>query len=189
MTTQSAALLELSPGAQIVAFDSSTREKTYRVELSTGVHFQINEKLFHVLDCLRTPMPLSSLAAEFQQRTGQSVALDQLQSLSAHLIEQGIVTPAGLGEHVTVKANPPAQPASAYLGLHYRRDLFAAETLAPLARAFDHCHGERNVASRRAGDDPVVRDDGYPREERFIACRDAHRQQCRINSTIRALCR
>ena len=135
MTIQSTALLELYPGIQIVEFDSSTRGKTYRVELSTGVHFQVNEKLYHLLECLRTPMTLTDLAVEFQRRTGQPVALDQLQQLGEQLTEQGIITHAMPGQHPTITPPKPAQAAGALLSLHYRRDLFAAETLAPLARA------------------------------------------------------
>jgi putative peptide zinc metalloprotease protein len=135
MTIQPTALLELYPGVQIVAFDNSTREKTYRVELSTGVHFQINEKLYHILDSLRMPMTLVNLAAAFQQRTGQPVTLDQLEQLSEQLTEQGIITQAMPGERPTLQPTKPPQKTGAYLGLHYRRDLFSAETLAPLARA------------------------------------------------------
>jgi hypothetical protein len=50
MTTTTTAQIELFPGTQIFEFDSSTRSKTYRVELSDGRHFQINEKLYHLLN-------------------------------------------------------------------------------------------------------------------------------------------
>ncbi len=136
MTIQSDTCLELYPDAQIMEFDSSTRDKTYRVELSTGVHFQVTEKLYHLLDCLHTPLALSDLATVFQQRTGQTVDMAQLQALSEQLIGQGLIR-----ETVTQSQPLPSAPAKpskqtdAYLGLHYRRDLFAAATLAPLARA------------------------------------------------------
>ncbi len=136
MTIQLTTLIELSPNAQIVEFDSSTRDKTYRVELSTGVHYQINEKLYHLLDCLRTPMSLTNLATAFQQRTGQIVTLEQLQPLGNQLAEQGVILEtATRGQLLPSKPGKPNHQTSAYLGLHYRRDLFAAKTLAPLARA------------------------------------------------------
>jgi putative peptide zinc metalloprotease protein len=128
--------IELWPGVQISEFDSSTRDKTYRVERNDGRHFQINEKLYHLLDCLRTPLSLAALGSEYQQRTGQAVATEQLQQIGAQLVEQGIVIESG-------QTPPPvkttAQEPSAYLGLHYRRDLFAAETLAPFARMLQSC--------------------------------------------------
>lgn len=134
MTSQPT-LFELSPGTQIVEFDSSTRSKTYRVELSTGVHFQVNDKVYHLLSSLHSPMTLAALAGEFQQRTGQSVALDQLQQLSERFVTQGIIVEcAADGQRLTNKPAQPATQPDAFLGLHYRRDLFAAETLAPLAR-------------------------------------------------------
>jgi hypothetical protein len=127
--------IELCPGVQISEFDSSTRDKTYRVERNDGRHFQINEKLYHLLDCLRTPLSLAALGSEFQRRTGQTVATEQLQQIGAQLAEQGIVIESGQTPLVKTTAQEP----SAYLGLHYRRDLFAAETLAPFARMLQIC--------------------------------------------------
>lgn len=136
------AQLELNPGAQIFAFDSSTREKSYRVELVDGRHFQINEKLHHLLDALRTPMTLAALAAEFQRRTGQTVAADQLQQLGAQLVEQGVVVEAGKALVIPAADQVPA----AYLGLHYRRDLLSPALLAPMARLLQGCF-HRGVAA------------------------------------------
>jgi putative peptide zinc metalloprotease protein len=131
LTTQ----LELNAGAQIVAFDSSTQGKTYRVELTDGRHFQVNEKLYHLLDALRTAMTLPDLAAAVQQRTGQTVAIDQLQQLSTQLLEQGVVTESGK----TPVATPTDNGSTSYLGLHYRKDLLSPQTLAPLARLLQVC--------------------------------------------------
>lgn len=130
MTTNTTAQFELYPGTQIFEFDSSTRDKTYRVEINTGKHFQVNEKLYYLLDCLRVPMSLPKLAAEFQRRTGQTVPPDQLQQLSDRLTAQGIIVQAG---QATQSSRPEPQ-ASSYLGLHYRRDLISAAAIAPLAR-------------------------------------------------------
>lgn len=143
LTTQ----LELTSGVQIVEFDSSTRGKNYRVELRDGRHFQINEKLHHLLDELRTPLTVPALAAAFQQRTGQSVALEQLQQLSAQLVEQGMVIEAGT-EATTETSTPAttAQNATAYLGLHYHRDLLSPAMLAPFARLLQVCF-HRGVAA------------------------------------------
>lgn len=136
MAIQPETYIELDPGAQMMEFDSSTRDKTYRVELSTGVHFQVNEKLYHLLACLQSPLALANLATAFQQRTGQTVALDQLYPLAEQLIEQGLIRQAATGEQALPNQQPkPDKQTGAYLGLHYRRDLFAAATLAPLARA------------------------------------------------------
>lgn len=131
MTTQAMSQIELYPGAQLFEFDSSTREKSYRVELSAGKHFQINEKLYHLLDCLRAPMSLADLATEFQQRTGQTVPADQLQQLSDRLATQGIIVKTG--QAVLPHSQPEGQ-TGAYLGLHYRRDLLSAAAIAPLSR-------------------------------------------------------
>lgn len=136
MSSQLTALYELSPGLQIGEFDSSNAAKTYRVELSTGVHFQVNDKVYQLLSSLDSPLTLVGLAAEFQQRTGQSVALDQLQQLCDRFVGQGLLvecTPDGR-QRTSQPAEPPA-PNGALLGLHYRRDLFAAKTLAPIANA------------------------------------------------------
>jgi putative peptide zinc metalloprotease protein len=122
---------ELQTGTQIVAFDSSTRDKSYRVELTDGRHFQVNEKLYHILDALRQPLTLPALATEFQQRTGQTIAHDQLAQLATQLMEQGVVIEAG---KVSVEGTKAAETPSAYLGLHYRRDLLSPAVLAPLAR-------------------------------------------------------
>ncbi|MCX6043499.1 MAG: hypothetical protein NT075_00185, partial [Chloroflexi bacterium] len=136
MTIQLDTCIELSPDAQIMEFDSSTRDKTYRVELSTGLHFQVNEKLYHLLDCLHAPLSLTNLATAFQQRTGQTVGLEQLQELAAQLSEQGLIRQTGAqGELSPSQPVKPDKQTNAYLGLHYRRDLFAAATLAPIARA------------------------------------------------------
>lgn len=128
--------LELKAGAQIVAFDSSSQGKSYRVELPDGRHFQVNEKLYHLLAALHTAMTLPDLAAAFHQRTGQTVALDQLQQLSAQLVEQGVVTESGKAPIApTTAENVP----TSYLGLHYRKDLLSPQTLAPMARLLQIC--------------------------------------------------
>lgn len=131
MTSPATLQIELYPGAQLFEFDSSTCEKSYRVELSAGKHFQINEKLYQLLDCLRAPMSLADLATEFQRRTGQTVPTDQLQQLSDRLATQGIVVQTG---QAAPQNSQPAEQTGAYLGLHYRRDLLSAAALAPLAR-------------------------------------------------------
>lgn len=139
LTTQ----LELKAGAQIVEFDSSTQGKSYRVELSDGRHFQVNEKLYHLLDALRHAMSLSDLAANFHQRTGQTVALDQLQQLGTQLVEQGVVIESGKAP--VVQSQTQSAPTS-YLGLHYHKDLLSPQVLAPLARLLQVCFN-RSVAA------------------------------------------
>lgn len=139
LTTQ----LELKAGAQIVEFDSSTQGKSYRVELSDGRHFQVNEKLYHLLDALRHAMSLSDLAANFHQRTGQTVALDQLQQLGTQLVEQGVVIESGKAP--VVQSQTKSAPTS-YLGLHYHKDLLSPQVLAPLARLLQVCFN-RSVAA------------------------------------------
>ena len=100
LTTQ----LELQAGAQIVAFDSSTQGKTYRVELTDGRHFQVNEKLYHLLDALRTAMTLPDLAAAIHQRTGQTVApgtiLGTIQETAA--VEHRILVPPDVRDRKSV---------------------------------------------------------------------------------------
>lgn len=138
LTTQ----LELKAGAQIVAFDSSTQGKNYRVELTDGRHFQVNEKLYHLLDTLRTAMTLPELSVAFHQRTGQTVAPDGLQQLVAQLVEQGVVIESGK----TPAATPVETAPSSYLGLHYRKDLLSPQTLAPMARLFQVCFSKGAAA-------------------------------------------
>ena len=139
LTTQ----LELKAGAQIVEFDSSTQGKSYRVELPDGRHFQANENLYHLLDALRSAMTLPDLAATFQQRTGQTVALDQLQQLGAQLLEQGVVSESG--KALAAPAETKSAPTS-YLGLHYHKDLLSPQVLAPMARLLQVCFN-RSVAA------------------------------------------
>jgi putative peptide zinc metalloprotease protein len=132
MSISIAAPLALYPGTQIFEFDSSTRSKTYRVELSDGRHFQINEKLYHLLECLRVPRSLVELGLAYQQRTGQSVAIEQLEQVSTQLTTQGLLIMAG---QPPVPPNPsPALPKS-LVALHYHRELFSAATLAPFTKA------------------------------------------------------
>ncbi|MCB0091388.1 MAG: hypothetical protein KDE54_26030, partial [Caldilineaceae bacterium] len=123
--------LQLQPGLEIVAFDSSSQEKQYRVESPDGRHFQINERFYHLLDLLHTPTAMTELAVSFQQRTGQQIPLEQLSALCTQLIEKGIVIIEG-------QSNQPASPSTpkAYVGMHFRRTLLSAERLAPLAGIF-----------------------------------------------------
>ena len=101
------------------------------METADGRHFQINEKLYELLECLRVPASIVLLADRFQQRTGQAVAIDELQQLSAHLEEQGVILRTG----AALKPHAPADPhANSFMALHYRRDLVPAQVLAPLAR-------------------------------------------------------
>lgn len=138
LTTQ----FELKPGAQIVEFDSSSHEKSYRVELADGRHFQINTKLHTLLNALRTPLTLPALAADFQQRSGQSIALEQLQQLNSQLLAQGVVVETG---STVVDTADSAQKPTDYLGLQYRRDLLSPAVLAPLAKLLQVCFN-RSIA-------------------------------------------
>ena len=143
LTTQ----FQLQAGAQIVEFDSSMQGKSYRVELTDGRHFQVNEKLYYILDTLRTAMTLPALAETFAQRTGQTVMLAQLQQLGAQLVEQGVVTEAGMATIAPEKA--VATPVS-YMGLHYRWDILSPATLAPMVRLLQICF-HRGVAAILVG--------------------------------------
>lgn len=144
MSLSLATPFQLQAGAQLVEFDSSTQGKSYRVELTDGRHFQVNEKLYHLLDALRVAMTLPALASAFAQRTGQTVAVEQLQQLGAQLVAQGVVTEAG-----KTPEKATATPAS-YLGLHYRWDLFSPATLAPIVRLLQICF-QRGVAAILVG--------------------------------------
>lgn len=129
MTTSATAQFELRPGTQIVEFDPTTLEKVYRVELTDGRHFQINERLYWLLNCLQAPLTLANLAISFQQCTGQAVSIEQLQMLSTDLEKQGVLVQPGQASPET-RTND--KQTGLYLGLHYRRDLFPPETLAPI---------------------------------------------------------
>ena len=133
MLATTTAQIELFPGTQITEFDSSTTEKSYRVELTDGRHFQINETLYQLLNCLHMPMSLTQLAAEFQQRTGEAVSAEQLDELSTQLEEQGVIIEAGKAQE---KPATKDEQSSSFLGLHWRRDLVSAEVLAPIVRHF-----------------------------------------------------
>ena len=131
MSISLATQIELYPGTEIVAFDSSGRARTFRVETADGRHFQINEKLYALLECLRVPTSLALLADCFQARTGESVAISELQQLSTRLEEQGVILRSG----DTPKPHAPANPqANSFLALHFHRDIVTAQALAPFAR-------------------------------------------------------
>jgi putative peptide zinc metalloprotease protein len=114
-----------------VTFDSSSQEKRFRVELPDGRHFQINERLSMLLALLHTPATMDELAENFQQQSGQQIALDQLATLCTQLVEQGLVTIAGQPAQPTKPVTPKA-----YLGMHFRRTILSTERLAPMARLF-----------------------------------------------------
>lgn len=123
--------IELCPGTQIVEFDSSSRMRTYRVETADGRHFQINEKLHALLECLRMPASLDLLADRFQERTGEAVALADLQQLSTRLEDQGVILRRGETPKLRAAGSPQAD---SFLALHYKRDLVSAQALAPFTR-------------------------------------------------------
>lgn len=120
--------VQLLPGTRLLEFDTSTKEKTYRLELSAGQQFQINEKLYHLLRCLRLPLTLPELAAAFQQQTGLLIELHELQPLVTRLTGQGVLVTTDTPVAVTT---PTAHPADPYLSLQFKRDLFSEMTLAP----------------------------------------------------------
>ena len=135
MSISLATEIELYPGTEIVEFDGSGRARTFRVETADGRHFQINEKLYALLDCLRVPASLTLLAHRFQERTGEAVALADLQQLSTRLEAQGVILRSGETPQPHTAANPQANPqATSFLALHYHRDIVSAQALAPFAR-------------------------------------------------------
>jgi putative peptide zinc metalloprotease protein len=130
MSISLATQIELYPGTEIVEFDGSGRGMTFRVETADGRHFQINEKLYALLDCLRVPASLALLAERFQARTGEAVALADLQQLSTRLEAQGVILRSGATPQPRTDANPQA---TSFLALHYHRDIVSAQALAPFA--------------------------------------------------------
>lgn len=126
--------LILPAATQIAAFDSSNQAQSFRVELADGRHFQINERLAHLLALLRTPLTVEELATNFHAHTGTQIAGEQLLALCTQLIDQGLISVAGAA------VTAPTQPVTpkAYLGMHFRRTLLSAERLAPLAGLFQH---------------------------------------------------
>jgi putative peptide zinc metalloprotease protein len=131
MSISLATEIELYPGTEIVEFDGSGRARTFRVETADGRHFQINEKLYALLDCLRVPASLALLAERFQARTGEAVALAELQQLSTRLEAQGVILRSGETPQPPTADN---QQATSLLALHYHRDIVSAQVLAPFAR-------------------------------------------------------
>ena len=135
MSISLATQFELYPGTEIVEFDGSGRAQTFRVETADGRHFQINEKLYALLDCLRVPASLALLAERFHERTGEAVALAELQQLSTRLEAQGVILRSGETPQPHTAGNPQANPqATSLLALHYHRDIVSAQALAPFAR-------------------------------------------------------
>jgi putative peptide zinc metalloprotease protein len=138
-TTTAAATPELTPtsqlllpaGVEIGAFDSSSQEQRFRVELPDGRHFQINERLYQLLDLLRSPATLSELAARFHERTAAQIEPAQLATLCTQLLSQGLVSVVGVVQPVMTPVTPKA-----YLGMHFRRTILSTARLAPLARLF-----------------------------------------------------
>lgn len=124
--------LKLTPGTTIVEFDSNSQSKIYRVELADGRHFQVNETLFLLLDQFRRPLALPVLKESFSEWMGNTIKADEVESISKQLLSQGILVEEG------VMQVPPAQRQenASLLALHFRRDLFSAETLAPIVRPF-----------------------------------------------------
>ncbi|MFN8466653.1 MAG: hypothetical protein U0X20_13935 [Caldilineaceae bacterium] len=131
MSISFATEIELYPGTEIVEFDGSGRARTFRVETADGRHFQINEKLYALLDCLRVPASLALLADRFQARTGEAIALADLQQLSTRLEAQGVILRSGETPQPQTAANPQA---NSFLALQYHRDIISAQALAPFAR-------------------------------------------------------
>ena len=123
--------LTLQDNVDIATFDSSTQEKNFRLELPDGRHFQINERLYQLLEILRTPMTMEEAAYAFHQGTGNQIPLDQLSILCEQLVERGVIVIEG-------QPLQPVKPVTpkAYLGMHFRRDLISAKHLAPIARLF-----------------------------------------------------
>ena len=134
MSTTITAKLQLIPGIQLTEFDSSSLEKMYRIEMTDGRHFQINEKLYWLLDHLNVPRTLSELRYAYQHSTGQPLAIDQLIEISEHLQAQGVISP--VGEDLVAVSKEPQDMSTILLGLSCRRPLISAERVAPLARLF-----------------------------------------------------
>lgn len=134
MSTTITSKLQLIPSIQITEFDSSSLEKMYRIEMTDGRHFQINEKLYWLLDHLNVPRTLSELRSAYQHSTGQPLAMDQLTEISEHLQAQGVISP--VGEDLIVVSREPQDMSTILLGLSCRRPLISAERVAPLAKLF-----------------------------------------------------
>ncbi|MEM7134714.1 MAG: hypothetical protein AAF702_51100 [Chloroflexota bacterium] len=126
--------LQLIPGIQLAEFDSSSLSKTYRVEMGDGRHFQINEKLYWLLNCLDIPRTLADLRETYAQNTGQAIEMDQLTEISDHLQSKGIISPVGV--EPVAPSQEPEDMSAILLGLACRRPLLSANAVAPIAKVF-----------------------------------------------------
>lgn len=125
--------LHLIPGIQLSEFDSSSLDKTYRVEMGDGRHFQINDKLYWLLNCLNLPHTLSAIQQKYQLDRGETIELDELGETAAYLQAQGII--CCVGDEPAQVDPEKAEINNSFLSLHYRRDIIPARVVAPLARA------------------------------------------------------
>lgn len=123
--------LVLPSDIEIAAFDSSAEDQRFRIELADGRHFQINERLYNLLDLLHTPTKMADLADRFFQNTSYQISMEQLTTLCTQLLEQNLIKIDGQPTAPTKPVTPKA-----YLGMHFRRTVLRTEWLAPLARLF-----------------------------------------------------
>ena len=131
MTLSFTSTLELHPQVTMAEFNSRPENKNYRVELADGRHFQINERLFRLLDALRTPMSLEKLLSRFGD-SERSIPSAEITAISTELVAQGILIQDG----VVPPATTHRQEDASLLALHYRREILSAKQLAPIVRPF-----------------------------------------------------
>ncbi|MFN8444459.1 MAG: hypothetical protein U0175_26985 [Caldilineaceae bacterium] len=132
MTLSYTSTLELHPQVTMAEFNSRPENKSYRVELTDGRHFQINETLFRLLVVLRTPTSLEKLLSTFCGSGEHSIPSAEITAISTELVAQGILVQDGVVPPNTTKR----QEDASLLALHFRREIFSAERLAPIVRPF-----------------------------------------------------
>jgi len=134
-----AATFQVAPGVSLAALDAGTRACSYLARLPDGRQFQLTEKLYHLLQCLHSPLTVLDLRVALQERLGAAPDEGQLAELCARrLLSSGLLTSSlaplpALGG-ASRKQTVPHDRASV-LALHWRRDLLPPDALAPLAGA------------------------------------------------------
>lgn len=126
--------LQLAPEIQIDVFDSGSLLPTYRAELPDGRHFQLNEQLYHLLECLRSPIKSSDVYTSFQQRTDETIPEEDVTQICQQLTKQGLLSVDG--RPVAETAKPEKQKS--FLELHWKRDIFSPEQLHPITNRLQY---------------------------------------------------
>jgi putative peptide zinc metalloprotease protein len=126
----------LSPNVEFLPFDTSGNT-VYLARLPNAQQFQISQKMYDLLMCLKTPQSLETLGETFFATTSTRLSQESLLAILAKVRAfPQLLEEVHNNENATHTPVETPERIESALQIHFRRDILSPEALSPVTQVF-----------------------------------------------------